>query len=181
MVLMSQEFWHLPQQKSHKFCSWDNIFFEQNWKNKPFKKRIKSGPGPMRDRRLKDWNLLCCENSLRAIHSDFKSSFALCLNTAAFQIKSYFTTSFQLAMEVPGPAWDRQGAQRHLQDGAHPVPAPHHHYQGRRLLLQTQTSILLWCQRSPQEQISQAFPSDVTYWGYTLLLLTEAKHQVWSS
>lgn len=125
------------------FCSWDITVFEQNWKIILFL-RIKSGPGPQKDCRLKDWNTdICCENSLRAIHSDFRSSFVSHLNTAVFQIKSYFTISFRSLTEVPGPAWSLQGAQSHLQGGgsAHLVPVLHHLCcQGRRLLLQTQTS-----------------------------------------
>lgn len=184
MEFIWQEFFHLLQQKSYRFCSWEITVFEQNWKIILFL-RIKSGPGPQRDCRLKDWNPeIFCENSPRAIHSDFRSSFVSHLNTAVFQIKSYFTISFQSLTEVPGPAWSLQGAQSHLQGGgsAHLVPVLHHRCcQGRRLLLQTRPQVRLGCQCSLQKQISQDFSSHVSYWSCTLLLLTAAKHQVWST
>lgn len=53
MEFIWQEFFHLLQQKSYRFCSWQITVFEQNWKIILFL-RIKSGPGPQRDCRLKD-------------------------------------------------------------------------------------------------------------------------------
>lgn len=86
MEFIWQEFFHLLQQKSYRFCSWEITVFEQNWKIILFL-RIKSGPGPQRDCRLKDWNPeIFCENSPRAIHSDFRSSFVSHLNTAVFKL-----------------------------------------------------------------------------------------------
>lgn len=183
MVLIWQELCHPPQQKSYKFCSWEISVFKQNWKINLFF-RIKSGPGLRKDCSLKDWNRqIYYENSPRAIHSDFRSSFVSYSNAAVFKLNPIspyrfkHSWKFLVQQEVYKVArvtskvvavltWCQLCTIATKGEGCSCRPRP---------------QVQLWCQHSQQKQISQAFSSHVSYWSCTFLLLTEAKYQGWST